>query len=75
MHILTHLKAAQTHTLILAQCMCVCHAGGCWSWLTAVRAALVTMSGYFAKQAYYLQQWSPAEGPSMSQGADLGQPP
>lgn len=44
-----------THNTVGLLCMCVCHGGGCLSWLTAVRAALVAASGYFAKRAYYLQ--------------------
>lgn len=61
-----------THTTILVLCTCVCHAGGCWSWLTAVRAALVPVSGYFAKRAYYLQRWSPVEGPDIAPGRRFG---
>lgn len=52
--------------------MLVCHAGGCWSWLTAVRAALVPVSGFFAKWAYYLQWWSPVEGPAVAPGGRFG---
>lgn len=37
---------------------CACHAGGGCSWLTAVRAALVLVSGYFAKTTLLA---SPAE--------------
>lgn len=61
-----------THATILVLCTCVCHAGGCWSWLTAVRAALVPVSGYFAKRAYYLQRWSPVEGPDIAPGRRFG---
>lgn len=59
-----------THTTLLVLCMC--HAGGCWSWLTAVRAALVPVSGYFAKRAYYLQRCSPVVGPGMAPGGRVG---
>lgn len=48
--------------------MVVCHAGGCWFWLTAVRAALLSVSGHFAKQAYYLQRQSLVEGPGIAPG-------
>lgn len=44
-----------THNSILTACAWL--AEGCLSWLSAVKAALVPLSGYFAKRAYYLQQW------------------
>lgn len=52
--------------------MVVCHAGGCWFWLTAVRAALLSVSGHFAKQAYYLQRQSLVEGPGIAPGGWFG---
>lgn len=64
-YVCTHIHA---HTLILELCMVVCHAGGCWFWLTAVRAALLSVSGHFAKQAYYLQRQSLVEGPGIAPG-------
>lgn len=71
----THTKIKPTiltHSFMYCTCVCVCHAGGCLSWLTAVRAALAPVSEHFAKRAYYLLRWSPVEGPGIAPGGRFG---